>query len=75
MKWRGAGIPSYIHIDDGLGFRMTREEARVSAKRVMEDISRLGLVVSEEKCCMGALPAVPVVWVQLGPEGVHHLCA
>ena len=51
MKWRGSGIPSYIHIDDGLGFRMTKEEARVSAREVRENITKLGLVVSEEKCC------------------------
>ena len=49
-KWRAEGTPSYLHIDDGLGFKPTLEEAKVAAKQVREDLQELGLVVSEEKC-------------------------
>ena len=49
-KWRAAGLSSYIHIDDGLGFCMTKKEATVAAREVRKDINKLGLVVSEEKC-------------------------
>ena len=49
-RWRTSGIPSYIHIDDGIGFKPTRKEAQVAAKVVRSDLVKLGLVVSEEKC-------------------------
>ena len=49
-KWRTAGIPSFIHIDDGLCFKNTKEEAREAAKLVMTDLEKLGLVTSPDKC-------------------------
>ena len=49
-RWRAMNIPSYIHIDDGLGFKKTREEARIAANRVKEDLYQLGLITSEKKC-------------------------
>ena len=49
-SWRKAGIPSFIHIDDGLGFKASEEEAMEAAKRVKEDLESLGLVTSVEKC-------------------------
>ena len=49
-SWRKAGIPSFIHIDDGLGFKASEEEAVEAAKRVKKDLESLGLVTSVEKC-------------------------
>ena len=49
-KWRASGIPSYIHIDDGLGFMGSKKEAEKAAKVVRSDLKELGLVLSEEKC-------------------------
>ena len=50
MRWRLADCPSFIHIDDGLGFKATKEEARRAAEMVRKDLEILGLVVSPEKC-------------------------
>ena len=44
------GIQSFIHIDDGLGFKNTEDEAREAARMVKEDLEELGLVTSVEKC-------------------------
>ena len=49
-RWRVMNIPSFIHIDDGLGFMRTKEEARAAAERVKEDLCQLGLVTSYTKC-------------------------
>ena len=49
-KWRKAGVPSFIHIDDGLGFKDTKQEASEAAEMVKDDLDRLGLVTSPEKC-------------------------
>ena len=49
-RWRKAGIQSFIHIDDGLGFKNTEDEAREAARMVKEDLEELGLVTSVEKC-------------------------
>jgi hypothetical protein len=49
-KWRKAGVPSFIHIDDGLCFKDTKQEAREAAKMFKDDLDRLGLVTSPEKC-------------------------
>ena len=50
-KWRAEGIANYIHIDDGLVFKQTREECEIAAKTVKDDLEKLGLVTSPEKCC------------------------
>ena len=49
-RWRKAGLPSFIHIDDGLGFKATKEEATVAADMVRKDLEVLGLVTSRDKC-------------------------
>jgi hypothetical protein len=49
-RWRTLGIPSYIHIDDGIGFKPTMKEAQVAVKMVRSDLLKLGLVVREERC-------------------------
>ena len=49
-KWRASGIPSYIHIDNGLGFMGSKKKAQKAAKVVRFDLKELGLVLSEEKC-------------------------
>ena len=49
-SWRKAGIPSFIHIDDGLGFKASEEEAVEAALKVKKDLENLGLVTSVEKC-------------------------
>ena len=48
--WRKAGVPSFIHIDDGLGFKDTKQEASEAGEMVKDDLDRLGLVTSPEKC-------------------------
>ena len=48
-KWRKAGVPSFIHIDDGLGYKPTKEEAVVAADMVKKDLDGLGLVTSQDK--------------------------
>ena len=42
--------PVFIHIDDCLGHRRTKEEARDAAIMVKKDLDILGLKVSEDKC-------------------------
>ena len=37
-RWRMMNIPSFTHIDDGLGFKKTKEEAREAAERVRKDL-------------------------------------
>ena len=49
-RWRRAGIQSFIQFDNGLGFKNTKDEAREAAKMVKEDLEKLGLVTSVEKC-------------------------
>ena len=49
-KWRKAGVPSFIHIDDGLGFKATKKEASVAADMIKKDLDILGLVTSRDKC-------------------------
>jgi hypothetical protein len=48
-KWRSEGTSSFLHIDDGLGFKPSLEETKVAAKQVRGDIQQLGLIVSEDK--------------------------
>ena len=50
IKWRKEGLPVYIHIDDGLGIGATREAAQTAADVVREDLCKLGLITSPEKC-------------------------
>ena len=50
-KWRSEGIANYIHIDDGIAFKQTREECKMAAKIVKADLADLGLVTSPDKCC------------------------
>ena len=68
-KWRKAGVPSFIHIDDGLCFKDTKQEAREAAKMVKDDLDRLGLVTSPEKCQWD--PVQRFVWFPVGFEGVQ----
>ena len=37
-RWRMMNIPSFTHIDDGLGFKKTKEENREAAERVRKDL-------------------------------------
>ena len=48
-RWRSQSCPVFIHIDDGLGFRETKEEAQEAASMVRKDLAVLGLKVSEDK--------------------------
>ena len=59
-KWRAEGIANYIHIDDGLAFKQTREECEIAAKTVKDDLEKLGLVTSPEKCCW--IPKQQFTW-------------
>jgi hypothetical protein len=60
FRWRNARIKNFIHLDDGLGFKDTKEEARQAAMMVKEDLERLGLVTSKEKCMWE--PVQQFVW-------------
>ena len=48
--FRKVGVPSFIHIDYGLGFQATKEEARVAVDMVKKDLDDFGLVTSQDKC-------------------------
>ena len=43
-RWRKAGVPFFIHIEDGLGYKTTKEEAVVAPNLVRRDLDKLGLV-------------------------------
>ena len=59
-KWRTQGIANYIHIDDGLVYKQTREECERAAKTVKDDLEELGLVTSPDKCCW--IPQQQFTW-------------
>ena len=59
-KWRAEGIPNYIHIDDGLVFKETKEQCEIAAKTVKSDLESLGLVTSPDKCCW--IPKQQFTW-------------
>ena len=40
-RWRKAGMPSFIHIDDGLELKSTKEESRVATDMVKKDLDEL----------------------------------
>ena len=59
-KWRSQGIANYIHIDDGLVYKHTKEECEKAARTVKEDLDELGLVTSPDKCCW--IPQQQFTW-------------
>ena len=57
--WRGGGVggqarTAEVHIDDGIVFADGREFTRQLSRRVREDLQKLGLLISEDKCSWGA---------------------
>ena len=59
--------PSFIHIDDGLGFKATMGEALEAAiayKMVRKDLNELGLITSVDKCQRN--PLHKLVWILVG---------
>ena len=54
-RWRSWGArTAEVHIDDGIVFAEGREFTRQLSRRVREDLQRLGLLISEDKCSWGA---------------------
>ena len=50
VSWRERKIPVFIHVDDGLGLSKMKEGAVAEAKIVQDDLERLGLITSADKC-------------------------
>ena len=48
--WREQQIPSFIHVDDGVGLASSEKDCRKAAEVVKRDLEELGLLVSPEKC-------------------------
>ena len=50
----------FIHIDDGIGISKSKEGAANEARVVQDDLKRLGLVTSPDKCEW--TPTQSIVW-------------
>ena len=53
-RWRRMGIKIFIHIDDGMGWCSSKEEALKASEQVRGDLIKYGLLISEKKCRWGA---------------------
>ena len=50
QRWQEWEARAFIHLDNGIGAVSGRKEAQEMADRVKRDLSKFGLVISEDKC-------------------------
>ena len=60
-KWRGSGILSYMHIDDGFCSVVGNPEASEAVQIVQNDLKKVGFIIADEKCEWE--PKTVITWV------------